>query len=366
MRTSAEATLRTSVGSPTVVSVRYPSVYRSHIVPRGYLRQFAVNGKIVAVDRDGIEESKPIEKAGTRARHYRRARPGTGEPIDDIEWSLGNLENVAIPALRMLEDTWPPDDDQKNKVATLFAYQLLRGPRWRAERDDHTMEFIEELRRTGRLDDDKGNARVLTPEEREHLDEVQAHLLASTAHWTRMLVMGLTFSGVLASMHWTLVDFPSPLLVTSDDPVVIWPRYQLARVPQPTPLTTGLLETLEVRVPVSPTHLLLMTWSDGFDDDENRAMGKRHHAKNANAFTRAQADKHWFYMPGTAPVIGKRRRFPPISAELINGYSVDAVAKTRRRAAVASTIKDGRDLSDREITIVSIRRKAKFRGAAPV
>src|SRR5438128_1517525 len=67
VRTSAEATLRTSVGSPTVVSVRYPSVYRSHIVPRGYLRQFAVNGKIVAVDRDGIEESKPIEKAGTRA-----------------------------------------------------------------------------------------------------------------------------------------------------------------------------------------------------------------------------------------------------------------------------------------------------------
>jgi hypothetical protein len=67
-----------------------------------------------------------------------------------------------------------------------------------------------------------------------------------------------------------------------------------------------------------------------------------------------------------APVIGKRRRFPPISTELINGYSVDAVAKSGRRAAVASTIKDGRDLSDREITIVSIRRKAKFRGVAPV
>src|SRR5829696_4768864 len=65
-----------------------------------------------------------------------------------------------------------------------------RVPRWRAERGDHTMEFIQELRRTGRLDDQKGNARVLTPEEREHLDEVQAHLLGSTTHWTRMLVMG--------------------------------------------------------------------------------------------------------------------------------------------------------------------------------
>jgi hypothetical protein len=339
--------------------VKYPNVYRSHIVPKGYLREFAVNEKIVAVNREGIEESKPIEKAGTRARHYRRDRPGSGEPIDDIEWSLSNLENVAIPALRTLKDTWPPDAEQKNKVATLFAYQLLRGPRWRAERGDHTMEFIQELRRTGRLDDEKGNARVLTPDEREHLDEVQAHLLGSTTHWTRMLVMGLTFSGVLASMHWTLVEFPVPLLVTSDDPVVIWPRYELARVPQPTPLTTGLLETLEVRAPISPTHLLLMTWSDGFDDDANHAKGKRHHAKNANAFTRAQADKQWFYMPGTAPVIGKRRRFPPISAELVKGYSIDAAANSRRRAAVAGTIKDGRDFSDREVTIVSITRKAK-------
>jgi hypothetical protein len=343
--------------------VKYPSVYRSHIVPKGYLREFAVDGKIVAVNREAVEELKSIQKAGTRARHYRRERPGTGEPIDDIEWSLSNLENVAIPALRTLEDTWPPNNEQKNKVATLFAYQLLRGPRWRAERDRHTMEFIQELRLTGRLDDDKGNARVLTLEEREHLKEVQAHLLGITTHWTRMLVMGLTFSGVLASMHWTLVEFRSPLLVTSDDPVVIWPRYQLRRVPQPTPLTTGLLETLEVRAPVSPTRLLLMTWSDGFDDDENRAKGKRHRAKNANAFTRAQADKQWFYAPGTAPLIGKPRRFPPISAELVNGYSFAAAAESRRRAAVARTIKHGRDLSDREITIVSITRKPKFRRA---
>jgi hypothetical protein len=109
-----------------------------------------------------------------------------------------------------------------------------------------------------------------------------------------------------------------------------------------------------------------MTWSDGFDDDANHAKGKRHHAKNANAFTRAQADKQWFYMPGTAPVVGKRRRFPPISTELVNGYSIDAAANSRRRAAVAGTIKDGRDLSDREVTIVSITRKAKSGRVAAV
>jgi hypothetical protein len=43
---------------PTRCQRKYPSVYRSHIVPKGYLREFAVNEKIVAVNREGIEESK--------------------------------------------------------------------------------------------------------------------------------------------------------------------------------------------------------------------------------------------------------------------------------------------------------------------
>ena len=77
-----------------------------------------------------------------------------------------------------------------------------------------------------------------------------------------------------------------------------------------------------------------------------------------NAFTRAQADKQWFYMPGTAPVIGKRRCYPPISPELVKGYDADVAARSRRRAAVSRTIKRGRDLSDREIEIVSITRGA--------
>src|SRR5262249_48057355 len=73
-----------SVRSSTVLRMKYRSVYRAHIVSEGYLRWFAVNEKIIAVNRDGVEESKPIDKAGTRARYYRRERPVTGESIDDI------------------------------------------------------------------------------------------------------------------------------------------------------------------------------------------------------------------------------------------------------------------------------------------
>jgi len=44
-----------------------------------------------------------------------------------------------------------------------------------------------------------------------------------------------------------------------------------------------------------------MTWSDGFDDDENRAMGKTPSREERERVHACQADKHWFYMPGTAP-----------------------------------------------------------------
>ena len=136
---------------------------------------------------------------------------------------------------------------------------------------------MDELRRTGRVavgdGDGDGDEYVLTPEQSQHLDEAEAHFLGSTEHLTRMLVMGSTFSGVLASMHWTLVEFSSALIVTSDEPVVMWPQHQHARVPQATPTTTGVLATIEVRVPGPPTRMLLMTWSDGFDDDDNRVEG---------------------------------------------------------------------------------------------
>jgi hypothetical protein len=89
----------------------YPNVKNAHIVPRAYLANWAVDGKIARKRPDGTE-------------------------IDDIEWTLSEVESNAAPFLGSLDERWLLLGVDKLYLATLFAFQLLRGPRWsRSEYD---------------------------------------------------------------------------------------------------------------------------------------------------------------------------------------------------------------------------------------
>jgi hypothetical protein len=64
-------------------------------------------------------------------------------------------------------------------------------------------------------------------------------------------------------MHWSLVAFDRGRLAISDHPVIVWPLDRAtSRKPTANDLRAGVIETLEVFVPIGPTHLLLMTWRD--------------------------------------------------------------------------------------------------------
>src|SRR5438477_10792711 len=119
-----------------------------------------------------------------------------------------------------------------------------------------------------------------------------------------MLILGPTFTTILASMHWTLVEFASSVIATSDHPVVLWPLSVRSRAPQPTRIGVGVLECSEIRLPLSSRHVVLMTWADKRDHDDVRVPGSRYHASNFNAFTIAQADRQWFHLPDMTPPIG--------------------------------------------------------------
>jgi hypothetical protein len=40
-----------------------------------------------------------VRDAGVRTDYYRRERPGTGEAIYDVEWSLAQGEDAALPVI---------------------------------------------------------------------------------------------------------------------------------------------------------------------------------------------------------------------------------------------------------------------------
>ncbi|MBA3371064.1 MAG: DUF4238 domain-containing protein, partial [Thermoleophilaceae bacterium] len=68
--------------------------------------------------------------AAVRKRFYRRTRPD-GTPIDDVEHSLGLIEDRAAPILREIEQRWPLSFEDKHILGEFFALQVLRSPRSR-------------------------------------------------------------------------------------------------------------------------------------------------------------------------------------------------------------------------------------------
>jgi Protein of unknown function (DUF4238) len=329
--------------------MHYPNVKNAHIVPRTYLENWAVDGKIgVAQVREGKRLDLPVENVGTRRRFYQRERPD-GTKIDDIEWTLGQIESTASPLLRSFDEGWPLSGDDKLRLAVLFAFQHLRTPRWKQEYEVRTRGFVEEY--------DRENPTALSPEE---VEEHNAQLLSDSHRLMQMISTGTTAASVFASMHWTLLNFSRPAVATSDHPVVLWPGVE-SRSPQATVMTQiGVLECIEIRLPLSPTRAVLMTWSDGADDEDARVGGTRDHAANLNAFTVKSADRQWFYKCGTSSPRASGNLLP-LSIGLVPGYTAAAAANSRRRQSVSEIVnkKIPRDFADREITVVSMSRQER-------
>jgi hypothetical protein len=327
---------------------KYPNVKNAHIVPETYLRNWTIDGKIAVwlVPEGKRLPDQPSENVGTRRRFYRRTRPGSGEEIDDVEAMLGEGESKATPLLRSFADRWPPSKDEKIQLAELFGYQLLRGTRWKAEYEERTLRFLDEYdRRPSRLPPEK-------------VEEQNQTLISDSYRLVSMFSTALTTASVLGSMHWTLVEFERPLVATSDHPVVLWPGVDSSAPRAVEVAEIGIMECLEIRLPLSPRHAVVMTWADKADEDEARVEGKRDHAANLNAFAVAYADRQWFHLPGRAPPRGSGRLLP-LSVQLVRGYSPARAANSdRRREAhrIVSKWVGTRDLTDREIEIVTMSR----------
>lgn len=247
----------------------YPKVDRSHIVPQTYLRNFAINDQL-AMRLVGESGSKTVNvrDAAVRRAFYRRQRPD-GTDIDDIEWSLSHIESAVTTLLRGLHPAWPLDLEKKASLAEFVAVQILRGPRWQEWHSEFVPSAIAEQRADG-LPGLDGVAEVVAGD--NILSKFEKKIREPTYRYTRMLSLVPKVASILASMGWTLLTFRRPQLVTSDHPVVVWPLRCSAAKPRHLGFAAGILETLEIRIPISPTLALLMTWRE---EDASDPVGER-------------------------------------------------------------------------------------------
>jgi hypothetical protein len=220
--------------------VKYEQVENSHIVPAGYLRGFAKGNMImrhkVATNR---AHERSVRKVGTRKRAYVRHRPQDGSRIDDVEWALSQLENRG-ESVRGADQRFPFSREDRSVIAEFAASQHVRSPKWAKQNKENHEALMAEIEGNGLARFDPIINEIIKP----GLTRSAAKLGTDTAQLATMQRWIYVTKTVFYAMHWTLIRFARPVLITSDHPVVLWPATEEPRPPSDS-TGVGLLSTLE-------------------------------------------------------------------------------------------------------------------------
>jgi hypothetical protein len=244
----------------------------------------------------------------------------------EVEESLGQCENPALRSLRDLDRSfdqhWPLSRKARALLAQFIAIHIVRTPAFGAFLRRTTEEIINEQR----------TLRRAKPEE---LREAARKFRGARGHANTLLGQITRIASLLSSMHWAIVHFDKDLLITADQPVVALPWNYAHHTLSPAVVpVNGYVDTVEIRFPLDPQTLLLMSWHE--DDDAQAPLhGTFHHACNINTSLSRQADKEWCFRPGTTPhlVAPPLLRSPiiPISFGLLPNYNFATARDSQRR-----------------------------------
>lgn len=303
-------------------------------MPKCLLKNFSTGNRVeVCVDGEFVPNPVPIDDVAVRRTFYRRSRPD-GSSIDDGEWSLNQIESAAAPLIATLSEKWDEFDiESKGTLAEFFAIQSVRGPRWKAWWMYQTRSAADRWRRNPEPMLRNG---LWLPMTHSAINEFEDHSLENTAWLTRMMGISKKITGIFCSMRWTLLEFETPCLALSDHPVVEWPLDAEYRRPEPNLAGTGALNLLEVRVPVSPTTAILMTWSDelGIVD---RMEATQEVAANINAFSIANGERQWVRQPHSSVPVATGY-LDPLAPVILDRYSRQIAETSLLREAVANNV----------------------------
>jgi Protein of unknown function (DUF4238) len=302
--------------------------HRIHLTSRCYVRGWAHDGQVFVQAKDLSEAPEPrnVMSVGWRPKWWGQ----DGNLRIAAETITRKAEDDSAPILREFAARWPLGRDDRAKLSQFIALHTVRTPAWRSAYEAVSIEAICDTLGRERQEPDIERAAIRA-------------ILSDQLQVDALLKQIPRLASLLMSMHWTLLEFDEPLIASGDQPVVCVPRISSGkRLPITAMPRTGFMETAEVRFPVDPQRLLLMTWSPQPDLREP-VPGQFRHAADVNRSTREQADTHWFYKPGRRPPLLSPPALDvgcePISYELVPGYSFTVARDSRRRSEAAAIMK---------------------------
>jgi hypothetical protein len=314
-----------------------------HLVTQAYLRAWSSDGLLRPVSvRYGRQKLRSCAAVGWR-REWWGSEDSTLNTV--CEESCGKLEMVLPDALDAVEARWPLCLSDRAVIAQFLALHVLRTDAFADGFGPVRDESLARFRR--RFPSQDGYERW------------RREMQSDRHRANKLLGMINKFATIFASMHWTLLRFEEPLLVTGDQPVCPVPlltpglEAPIGAVPR-----DGWLDTCEVRCPLTPDLALLASWHMGPPDPV--LAGTWGHAVNINASVVAQSVEQYFQNrlrePAMPPAIWRepQRRFPPISIEILEDYSLAAAVESPLRAQTKRALEVLIEKQDREtITVIT-------------
>jgi hypothetical protein len=302
---------------------------RHHVVPDFYLRRFADDaGKITAVHVD-VEDRKfttSTKNVGVETLFY--ALP-TDQGWDyTIEHQLSLLEDAAAVDIEKLASNVRPSTMPafRKRLSRFLAVQFIRGRRPR----EQMVQFFKELNlkmlqistpeifqaeaarrgETVTIEEARGiidHAR--RPDFTFEIPKVGPKELPgeSLIHAPDLFREGEQLIPFFFERGWTIVDFDGPLLLTSDEPVVITLDGRTPNHP------AGVANAETILFPLDPRTALLLTRPD-LNAKHMRRRGTIVEAKAINQFTAFRGAKQLFHHPDSDPLAPLGAPFDPLAS----------------------------------------------------
>lgn len=293
---------------------------RHHIVPAFYLRRFAVNDQVTAVDRSDFTRSftTSVDNVPVESQFYSIASDDGWDPA--VEAFLANdIEGPAKRAIERLVEgrvalTLP---GIRRRLSVFLAVQYVRGRASRKANIDFFLALTQKIARTMTapmvqkyfneqgevcsLDEAQGIVEFArnTANYSVGLQPVGDRALPpdSLLHLQNALPNADRLVPYFEQRSWRILEFDEPCLVTGDEPVT--PIGSFSGPGEP----TGLAVAEDVIFPLDPRHLLVMVRPDKRTAQRWRKCGVDQ-ARDINQHIAFRAERHIIYQPGTDPLNG--------------------------------------------------------------
>jgi hypothetical protein len=236
---------------------------RNHVVPKFLLKQFAVDGHVMVVLRDGAQRPASIRSAAVE-EHFYSFKDAEGRRLPLLEDYLDReVENLAAPAIkRIVEGAYGHED--MSVAGRFLVFQLVRSPRFRTidialaatigpllAGIDHVHAWKVGSPGAATADDD--TLAQVFEEGRANADGAYTSQPDANSHVRLLILTAERLLRDIEDVQWALAVSDTPGFITSDSPAVVF---------NPTIAEGGFAgfsagSGNEFRLPLSPRHLLV-------------------------------------------------------------------------------------------------------------